>query len=209
MGFTACFSNHVFLVLPIAVFLFGPDAALPIVGLIAVDAAFVIAGTILALDLLDGADDGQSVFLKVVWAAVKNTQVLAVTAGIIYVFLDVPFFHGVDTFTAFLAGASGPVGLVALGVILAAPEGSGDRRMPMLIITLKLGLNPALAFAAVVVFGFTLTDAKPALMVAAGPSGAMALVLATRYNLLVDEVARAIFLTTILALLTVTLVAAL
>jgi malonate transporter len=209
VGFTACFSNHVFLVLPIAVFLFGQDAALPIVALIAVDAACILAGTVLALDILAGAGSGRGVALKVVWTTATNTQVLAVAGGILFVFMDVPFYQAIDTFTAFLAGSAGPAGLVALGIILAAPEGKGDRRMPPLVVALKLVLNPVLAFAAVTVFGFTLADAKPALMVAAGPSGAMALVLATRYDLLVDEVARAILLTTVLALISVTLVATL
>ncbi|MEO1197840.1 MAG: AEC family transporter [Pseudomonadota bacterium] len=206
-GFTACFVNHVFLVLPITVFLFGEDAALPIVALITVDAFLILAGTALVLDVLSGARDGGSPVLKVVKATATNTQVLAILAGFGFVLSGLPFYTGLDTFTGFLAGAAGPAALVALGIILQRPAGPGDVRVPLLITGLKLVVHPALAFGAVALVGLSITAAQPALMVAAGPSGAMALILATRYGLLVDEVARAILITTVLSLGTVTAVA--
>lgn len=208
VGFTACFVNHVFLVLPITVFLFGDEAALPIIALITVDAAIILALTALVLDILSkpGSDTG-SLVINVLKATATNTQVIAIALGGLFVLAGLPFAPGLDKFTGFLAAAAAPCGLVALGIILQKPVGPADMRVPALVTGLKLVVHPMLAFAAVALLGFSAAEAKPGLMVAAGPSGAMALILATRYGLLVDEVARAILITTVLALGTVTFVA--
>ncbi|MEM6665383.1 MAG: AEC family transporter [Pseudomonadota bacterium] len=208
VGLAACFTNHVFLVLPIAVFLYGEAAAAPIVGIITVDAALILAGCVLTLDLMTSERKGGvgPALAQVVRATLTNTMVIAVAAGLAYAALGLPFHAGLDKFTGFLAGGAAPAGLVALGIILHRTLGAIDQRTVATITALKLLVFPALGFGLVVALAIPLDDAQALLMVAAGPAGAMPLILATRYGFLVDEIARAILITTVFGLFTVTAV---
>ena len=74
---------------------------------------------------------------------------------------------------------------------------------------IKVIVHPMIAIGTIVL-GFQITPevARPALLVAAGPCGAMAFVMATNYNVRVDAIAKAILFSMVASILSVSLMAA-
>lgn len=208
VGFTASFVNHVLLILPIVILLFGEDATPIVIILITFDAVVVMPLTTVIMDVLEG-EKTSGIVGHTIKSTATNPHILSIALAFFLVAMGISFSTGLERFIDLLAAAAAPVALVSLGVVLSRPIPGAGWAIPMTVTALKLAFFPALVFGFVLFMGYTTEEARPALMVAAGPSGAMALVLATRYNLLVDDVARSILLTTAGALLTVTLTAAL
>ena len=59
LGMATSFVNHVFFVLPIAERLVGPDAAMPMAGIVMVDAGFIFPMSVLLVARLSGGRSGQ------------------------------------------------------------------------------------------------------------------------------------------------------
>ena len=74
---------------------------------------------------------------------------------------------------------------------------------------IKVIVHPMIAIGTIVL-GFQITPevARPALLVAAGPCGAMAFVMATNYNVRVGAIAKAILFSMVASILSVSLMAA-
>ncbi len=204
IGMSGAFANHVFFVLPIAQVLFGPAAAVPIVAIITVDAVVLFGGTTMIMQATGEDAKGASV-AAVLAKLARNPAVIGIAAGIAGLLAGVPVVGGLDLFTDFVGGTAAPVSLFALGVMLAAGEIRARSALPFVVSVLKLLAMPAAAWAA-----FTLwldappALAGPALMAAAGPAGAMPLVLALQYGQSTATIARIILYTTVGSLVTVT-----
>ncbi|MCB2101610.1 MAG: AEC family transporter [Rhodobacterales bacterium] len=204
-GFAAAFVNHVFLVLPIVIWLFGEAAALPIVAQATVDTAIIYTLTTTLLDLVAHKANPLRGALR---ATATNPALIAVAAGAAFNLLGLPFVKGLDLFSGFLGDAAAPSALIALGVILAGDGGVPTRRgLPWFLAGAKLVVHPLVALTLMTLAGLDIAATRPSLMVAAGPSATLAMVLATRYHLMVDSVARTILITTAVSLGTITLVA--
>ena len=206
VGFASAFVNHVLLVLPIAILLFGNDATPVIVAIITFDALVLMPATTLIIDSLS-KETSRSAAAHALKSTATNPHIIAMALGFLLVALNLPYGGGLERFIGLLSGAAAPAALVSLGVILSRPVAGTGWALPGTVAALKLALHPLLAIAVIVLLGASMEEARGPLMVAAGPTGAMALVLATRYGLIVDDIARTILLTTIGALATVTLTA--
>ncbi|MEQ9814058.1 MAG: AEC family transporter, partial [Azospirillaceae bacterium] len=104
--------------------------------------------------------------------------------------------------------------LFTLGIVLSAPgepaAGRSDWAMPAVAALMRLAAMPLLAWA--IIQGWLASDplwAAPALLVAAGPSGAMPMVIGLQYGVRTTAVARAVLLSTLGALATLSVVAGL
>lgn len=202
IGLATAFANHLLFVLPIAVTLFGDSAALPIVAIATVDALFIYGGTLLLMDAL--SESGASP-ARVLAAIAKNPQILAALTGLAVGVSGLDLPAGVYVFTDFAGGTAAPCSLFALGVILSRQEGDRELMLPLAISGLKLVAYPLACWGLIIgLLDIDLDWAKPTMMVAAAPSSAMAFVLALNYQVPAKAIARAILLTMIGALLTVT-----
>jgi malonate transporter len=206
LGMTACFVNHVFFVLPMARVLYGDAASAPIAAIIVVDTVLIFALTIVALELsAPGVQSGR----KVLTLLVKHPLLQAIVAGLLVNLLGLPLHDGISTFVRFVGASASPIALFALGIILASTVNSGLDKTALSIVGLKIIAHPLLAW---LLFSGAATLANPAwtntaLLVAAGPCGAMPFVLALQYKIKVDTIARAIGYSTVLSLLTLALLA--
>jgi len=203
IGMTGAFANHVFFVLPIAEALLGEAAAVPIVTIIVVDAVVLFGGTTMIMEAT-GADAGGAPVLRLAGILARNPTVIAIAAGVGGMLIGLPITGGLDLFTDFVGSTTAPVSLFALGVILAAREVRARTALPFLLSGLKLLVMPAAAWA-IMVHWLEIAPALsgPAILVAAGPAGAMPFVLALQYGQPTGTIARIILYTTVGSLVTV------
>ncbi len=202
IGLATAFANHLLFVLPIAITLFGEDAAIPIVAIAAVDALFIYGGTIIILDATSEAGASMS---RVLVVFSKNPQIWAIVGGLAIGVSGIGMAEGFHVFTKFAGGTAAPCSLFALGIILSRQESGGEFLLPFTISGLKLIVYPFLCW--VILFGILeipMDWGKPAMIVAAAPSSSMAFVLALNYRIPTKTIARLILITMVGALLTVT-----
>ncbi|MCG8511316.1 MAG: AEC family transporter [Rhodospirillales bacterium] len=205
LGLSAAFSNHVLFVLPIAVTLFGQTVTPPIIAIITLDSVVMFGGTLLILDILTLEKPSPT---GVVVKLTRNPTIMALAAGLVFGLLHIDIPKGVGTFLDFASAAAAPCSLFALGIALSHHRRSRRTALPATIAALKVVGHP-LAAMAIIIFGFQLTPdaARPALMTAAGPCGAMAFVMALKYGVKIDAIAKSILFAMIASVLTVTLMA--
>lgn len=205
LGMTASFVNHVFFVLPMARVLYGEAASAPIAGIITVDSALIFCAHVIGLEV---ADHGLHSLRKVARQLLGHPLLLAIGAGLAVNLLGVPLHAGITTFLGFTGAAAAPVALFALGVILSAPGQPRTDAAAWAMAGLKVAVHPLLAW-----WLFSQLPAAdpawsgPALLVAAGPCGAMPFVLALQYRVPVATIARAIVYSTLASLLTLAVIA--
>ena len=204
LGVAAAYSNHVLFVLPIALTLFGDAVTLPIIAIIAVDSLFMVGLTMVIMDIMTL---GKPSFSAVISRLSKNSTIVALLIGLAFGLLKIELPKGVGVFLSFVSATTAPCALFALGIVLSDSNRSTPIALPMTII--KVIVHPMIAIGTIVL-GFQITPevARPALLVAAGPCGAMAFVMATNYNVRVDAIAKAILFSMVASILSVSLMAA-
>ena len=205
LGMSAAFANQVFLVLPIALQLYGETGAMPVVAISTFDAVVLFGGTILVLDAAHEKASGIS-FSRLPRLFLRNPPIIGITAGVVANIVDLPVAGGLDLFARFVGETAAPCSLFALGLILMAQKDETSLRVPLAISGLKLAAMPLVTWLLVyVVFPISPEWSSPAMLVAAGPTGAMPFVLALQYQVPVATIARTILISTLGSLITVTL----
>ena len=205
LGMSAAFANQVFFVLPIARQLHGEVAAFPVVAVSTLDVFFLFAGTILILDATREKAPG-NLFVRLSRLFTRNPPMIGIAAGVVANFVDLPVTGGLDFFARFVGETAAPVSLFALGLILMAQKDTSSLRAPLAISGLKLVAMPLIAWVLIyIVFPVSPEWSNPAMLVAAGPTGAMPFVLALQYQVPVATIARTILISTLGSLVTVTL----
>jgi predicted permease len=210
-GMAAAFANHVLFVLPIAQNLYGAAAVQPITAIIVAD-SLIFCATVFAVDLIRShrADaPGQYGALAVLRMLAKNPFLIATVLGLAAAGLAVPIPTGVFTYPRFAGAAAAPVSLFALGVILAGQTLRPIGAPAGLIVATKLLVHPVL----VLLLGGLLA-ARPdwhrmAVLVAAGPCGAMPFVIALQFSVRPETIAKAVLISTVLSLLSLSFLIAL
>jgi predicted permease len=206
LGMTACFVNHVFFVLPMARVLYGEAASAPIAAIVVVDTVLIFALTIVALELsAPGVHSGRHVLALLI----KHPLLQAIGAGLLVNLAGIPLHDGISTFTHFVGAAAAPIGLFALGIILSSTGSRNVDKLAMSIVGLKVLVHPLLAW---LLFSNAAALANPAwtstaLLLAAGPCGAMPFVLALQYKVNVTTISRAVGYSTLLSLVTLAVMA--
>lgn len=195
LGMACCFANHVFFVFPIAQSVLGPQAALPVAAVTAVDSVILYGATILLLDVVSA---GRGSFLKIARQIGANPLVLSLAAGCVVNLSGVPLHAGLERYIDFVGAATAPAALFALGVMLSAVSMSKLDGAALMPVGLKVVVHPLLFSGLIFVFG----PSDPlwshaVLLVAAGPCGAMPFVLAMRYGIDPTALMKAILFSTI------------
>jgi len=206
LAMATIFANHLMYVLPIAVAEFGTGIEPKITSLIIVDVVIFYGGNVVLMELIR-ARSAQASGLGIARQLVSNPQIIAIFLGLAASVLRVPLDNGLGVFATFAGNAAAPCSLFALGVVMSAQKFSGGVSVPWLLSGLNLLAVPAL----VLLFshfgmGLDMVRAMPAILIAAGPVGAMPFVLALQYEQPVHEIARAILISTMLSLITITIV---
>lgn len=206
LGMSAAFANQVVFVLPIARQLYGDAGAMPVLAISTFDIIVLFSGTII---LLDASREGITSLsgARIVRLFIRNPPLIGIGAGVIASIVNLPIHGGVDYFVRFLGETAAPCGLFALGLILAMQPSDTKLAAPLAISGLKLIGAPIVAWIFLsAIFEVQPAWTNPAMLVAAGPTGALPFVLALQYEIPAATIARTILISTIGSLVTLTLV---
>ena len=207
-GLSAGYANTAFIGIPLCLGVFGPAGLAPgvLATLLTVCALFALAIGLVELDGNGGRGLGR-VALRVAAALLRNPLVAAPVAGGLVNLSGLGLPEPVQRFTGLLGGAASPCALITIGLFLAE---TGGRPAPVpavvRVVAAKLLLQPALtALLAFPVFRLEPLWAQSAVLIAALPVGTGPFMLARLYDREADLASRAILVSTLLSLLTVSL----
>lgn len=203
IGMAAGFVNHLMFVLPIAQGLHGDAAGRPIAAIVFID-ILVFCFSVLAMDLLKARSQrgaGAYGFFKVCRMLAQNPVVIATALGLAGAFYRDAIPSGVFTYANFAAGSAAPAALFALGVILADQPLRPLGGLTWFTVGVKLVVHPALFALAAGVVAMKPTWQQLGFLVAAGPCGAMPFVIALQYNIKPTTIAKAVLVSTVMSLL--------
>ncbi len=202
----AAYANVGFMGIPLILILYG-DAALPptiIATLLTACALFATTIILIEFDRQSSPHLGQSLW-RVGVALIRNPLVFSPLAGLALAFAGIRLPHAVLQFTTLLGNAASPCALVTIGLFLAQSRSTGEAGGPVLrVVTLKLLLHPALTALLVYgVFDMPRLWADTAVLLSALPVGTGPFMLAALYRQGAELSSRAILISTVLSLVTV------
>lgn len=205
LGMASSFVNHVFFILPIAEILYGEQAAIPITAIIVIDTTVVFGGAIVGLEFASHRGESR---LKIARSFIRNPVLMAIAIGLTVNVLGFTVHEGIETFTSFAGRAAAPAALFSLGIILAGTKNFQVDYTALAATVLKIFVHPLLAWLLFSSLGHTGQIWRdPALLVAAGPCGAMPFVLAMQYRIKAESIGLAIIYSTAASLLTLSIIA--
>ena len=204
----AVIGNTGFLGVPMLVVLMGPDAAGPVLMVLALD---LIVFSSLIVILITGSRDGRmslGVLKTVGLGLVKNPMIVSITLGLAWSGTGWAVPGPVNEFLAILGAAATPGALFAIGASLA---GKSAERVSVAgwLTFCKLVLHPsAVAFAALLLFPVPVFDAAVMIAATSLPVAGNVYILAQHYGVAPQRVSASILISTALSILTVSLVIA-
>jgi len=204
----AVIGNTGFLGVPMLVVLMGPDAAGPVLMVLALD---LIVFSSLIVILITGSRDGRmslGVLKTVGLGLVKNPMIVSITLGLAWSGTGWAVPGPVNEFLAILGAAATPGALFAIGASLA---GKSAERVSVAgwLTFCKLVLHPAaVAFAALLLFPVPVFDAAVMIAAASLPVAGNVYILAQHYGVAPQRVSASILISTALSIVTVSLIIA-
>lgn len=204
----AVIGNTGFLGVPMLIVLLGPDAAGPVLMVLALD---LIVFSSLIVIIITGSRDGRmslGVVKTVGLGLVKNPMIVSMTLGLAWSSTGWAVPGPINEFLAILGAAATPGALFAIGASLA--DKSAERISVAGWLTFcKLVLHPAaVAFAALVLFPVPIFDAAVMIAAASLPVAGNVYILAQHYGVAPHRVSASILISTALSILTVSVVIA-
>jgi len=205
-GQCAVIGNTGFLGVPMLVVLLGPEAAGPVILVLAID--LVVFSSLITL-VITGAREGRfspGIFRTLALGLLKNPMIVSMSAGFAWSSTGWPVPVPVNDFLAILGAAATPGALFAIGASLA---GKSAERMQVAgwLAFAKLVLHPAaVAFAALVLFDVSRDAAVVMIAAAALPVAGNVYILAQHYGVAPQRVSTAILISTVISIVTIPLV---
>ncbi len=208
---TAGYANTAYMGIPLASGLLGAAglAAAIISALLTVCALFAFSIALVEIDLNRGHSSLAAIG-KVGKSVLMNPLVASPIAGAIWALVGVPLPGAVSAFCKMLGASATPVALVTIGMFLAQQREGGGRDAPAeltLAVVLKLAVQPLLTLALLAVIPLPAPYAAAALLLAALPTGTGPFMVAQLYGQEVALASRAILISTILSVLTISVLA--
>ncbi len=212
-GLAASYPNTGFMGIPLCLIAFGPKSLPPaaIASVLVVCLLMAVAIIIIEMDRQQGQKQNWGKILgKVGRSLATNPLLLAPILGLIYAATRLPFPTPVEHFTTLLGGAASPCALVTIGLFLAQSSSSGSRATVGRLVGLKLFLQPAItALLALFMFPMSTLWAHTAILLSALPIGTGPFMLAKLYDREAAVTSRAILITTLGSVVTISALLAL
>jgi malonate transporter and related proteins len=197
------FCNAVYLGIPLSLIAFGPEALKPAITASVFQNITLIIPIVLLVEL--GTNRGTGVLEvlgKLLRSLVKSPILMAPALGLLWSATGWALPVPVDTFAKLLGGAAGPCALFAIGLFLYGKplhEGVGEVGT---VVFLKLLLHPLLTWIVLaLVLDVDPLFVKVGVLLAALPTGANCFVLAQQYGRFVQRTSAVILLSTVTAVL--------
>lgn len=205
------YANVGFMGFPLCLILFGPEGLPAVVIATLLTACGLFAFTIILIEFdLKGSGNPVRTIGKVGSSVMRNPLVAAPLLGGVVAAMQWPLPGVIDQFTSLLGAAASPCALVTIGLFLSQRQPQGHSQTAVWrIVALKLILHPAIAFVlAYWVFDMPPMWAASAVLLAALPVGTGPFMLATLYNREPAITSRAILISTVLSVFTVSILVA-
>ena len=204
---SASYGNVGYMGLPLAVAFFGQEAAVPAALIFCFDCTLqhVLTPFLATLGRSEAARSRNisTESATAIRSIFTHPFILATIAGFIASATSFQSPLLIDNYLNMVAKAAGPAALFALGITLGMRRLAGIGSEFPLIVTLKLFVHPALAFALLtMVGGFDPLWFSVALMMAALPTATNAFILATQYDRYIEGASSTILITTIISAFT-------
>jgi predicted permease len=204
----AVIGNTGFLGVPMLVVLLGPDAAGPVLMVLAID--LIVFSSLITI-LITGSRDGRmslAILGTVGKGLLKNPMIVSICLGLLVSGLGLPIPDPANEFLGILGAAATPGALFAIGASLA---GKSAERLSVAgwLSFCKLVLHPAaVALAALVLFPVEPFQAAVMISAASLPVAGNVYILAQHYGVAPQRVSASILISTAVSILTVSLVIA-
>ena len=204
-GLTVALSNHVLIILPLSKIFFNDSIALHVSSIIVMDSVILISIVTLGLEYVKKIKVD---LYKYSQDLLKNPLIIAVVISIIIKVSEIDLNDSVaEVVTSKLAQTTMPIGLISMGIILSHYLNQTVTRLTITISFLKLVFVPlVLLIITGVFYQFNYpTDFLGTFLVSLGPCGAFSLALCAAYNVDPSSIVRAIFVTTVISFIILTL----
>jgi malonate transporter and related proteins len=204
---SAAYGNVGYMGLPLAVAFFGQAAAVPAALVFSFDVIVLFVLTAIFAGLDDRKQNRSHLALKIIKDIFTHPFNISILCGIIASAMKWQPTGGLLTIIEMLVRSAAPVALFAMGITVSL------RGKPALnfelgtLSSIKLILQPALAFAAIYFFVSADTEwLQVAVMMAALPTATNAFILARQYNAYVAGAGAAVIATTAVSVITIPLI---
>lgn len=200
--------NTGFLGLPMLVVILGPASALPVLQVLILDMVIFNPLITLIITASRGGGPGISSLKPLGVSLLKNPIIVSCLIGLGWSLTGIPLTGPVLDFLELLGRAATPVALFVIGVSLAG-KGAGSLLVSGWVSFVKLVLHPLVtAFFALWVFDLPGSVAAAMVAAAALPVAGNVYILAAHYGVAPQRVSASILVSTVAAILTVTMVLA-
>ena len=204
-GLAAVLPNTGYMGIPLAVAVFGREAAVPLVVGMTLDGVLLIPLGILLIESEKGRDAGPlRSALSTLPNLLRNPLIISIFAGLAASAAGLTTPTPVSNFLDLLGGTAGPCALFALGATLAGRSVAGGAAEISYMTALKLFVHPAtLLLTTTVLFNVDPLWATAALLAAALPVAANVFIVARQYDTYVARASGAVLISTAVSVLTV------
>ncbi|MFT3760263.1 AEC family transporter [Thauera sp.] len=206
LGLGAGFSNTGMLGIPLVMTAYGPSAALPLFVMIACHSLLMLPPTTALIEAARGGQQSAAATLLKLGKSVLATPIIwGLSCGLAFALSGVPLPGPLDSVAGGLGAAATPCALFALGASLTRYSLGGNLREPLVLVALKtVGLPLLVWLLATQVFEVPPLWVATGVLLAALPAGITPYLFAQRYNVCQSSVASAVFLSTLLSVVTLT-----
>jgi malonate transporter and related proteins len=204
-GLAAVLPNTGYMGIPLAVAVFGRDAAVPLVVGLTLDGVLLIPLGILLIESDKGRGAGP---LRTILATfpnlARNPLIVSIFAGLAVSAVGLTPPTPVNNFLDLLGGTAGPCALFALGATLASRSVAGGAAEISYMTALKLFVHPAaLLLTTAVIFDVNPLWTSAALLGASLPVAANVFIVARQYDVYVTRASGAVLVSTAVSMVTV------
>ncbi|MEM9048424.1 MAG: AEC family transporter [Pseudomonadota bacterium] len=193
LAFCGMFANNALFILPISLYLYGAEGALPVLSIVTLDSTLAFCGSMIALDLMTG---GKVSGPKALARVLRLPIVLAMLGGLALALSGFTLPAPVQTFLDFTGAAAAPMALFAMGVVLSRTAFAPTPAVVLFSFN-KLVVFPVAVWAGLALFAAQSATGSSYLLASAGPSGTMAFSMALLYNQPTGEISQIIVWTSV------------
>ena len=206
IGFSAAQSNTVLIGIPLILATLGDAGKTPIVLLILIHLPITMS---IVTILIARGDQGKNAVWTLLRSLFTHPILLAIAFGVMFRLSGMPMPDMGKSVMKFLGDAAAPCALVSMGMFMNGISLKGNGRLISVVSLLKLVIHPILVwYFTTKVFHLSPVWAGAAILFAASPTGINAYLVAQRYKSGETVASGAIALTTLLAIITMTIAVA-
>ena len=198
LSMATIFVNSLLYIWPISALIYGPTGNVPIVAVVAWDAAITFAFFVISTDILAHKSATIGMAVK---RLIKNPVLLTIIFAILFNLSGLPLTAPVKTALEFLSAGTAAITLFALGVILSAHSLVPSKTV-FVLSGIKLFGLPAFVASLMAIGDWSQYWSQLLVLNAAGPSGAMAFTIAMLYGVNTVRIAPVIIWTSLFSVFT-------